>query len=355
MLQGTNIIRLKSFKGDGWHNISLHEKTCDCPEFQQMAGRCKHLTALGIYPLKPFVAKTHPTFPEALSALVKSLRTRRTEDAVYWLMYLDSFKEPQARFRTARWLLIGSAEDGHSIVVMEKVLEQFPKISRLETELHYLAAEAVRMCKVANWWHPSTNGPDYVYSCLVGDRQLAYFPGEGSPEFMTRLIERGIEEKKKTMALAGLSGLSGARVGGTKQAEVVLTLAKKHQHPLAERLAQVHLRAKSALSSDNNFLGQAVWMLAGGVSPVAEAIEPVSEGEVIGLLDKAKERWKTPRPIPGWTCDGVHSAGNDIRFMGMLQQMYAVCKAFEFYGRIDPADEWRPEFQCYDGLVIERA
>jgi hypothetical protein len=34
--------------------------------------------------------------------------------------------------------------------------------------------------------------------------------------------------------------------------------------------------------------------------------------------------------------------------------MYAVCKAFEHYGRVDPTDEWLPEFQCYDGLMIEK-
>jgi hypothetical protein len=94
------------------------------------------------------------------------------------------------------------------------------------------------------------------------------------------------------------------------------------------------------------------WM-AGGVSPVAHDIQPVPDDEVTELLDRATEKWKNPRPIPGWCCDGTHSAGNDVRFMGMLQQMYAVCRAYEHYGRVNPDDEWLPEFQCYDGLIIE--
>lgn len=351
--QTRSMIRLRSFTGVGWYNIDLNQKTCDCPEFQIMPGRCKHLSALGIYPLKPFVAKPHPTFSQALSALVKSLRIRRVGDAVYWLVYLDGFSEPRYRFRTARRLLIGSAEDGHSIAVMEKVLEKFSKMTRLQTELHYLVNEAVRICKVCNWWHPSTGGPDYVYSSLLGERELAYFRGERSLQTMIKLIEQGIQEGISAPALAGLLGLSAAKVGGTKQAEIVLSLAKKYQHPLAERLAQIHLRAKSALSSDNNFLSQAVWMLAGGVSPVADVMESVSEAEVRGLLDHAIERWKAPRPIPGWCCDGVHSAGNDPRFMGTLPNMFAVCQAYEHYGRVDPDDVWLPEFQCYDGLMIE--
>jgi hypothetical protein len=190
---------------------------------------------------------------------------------------------------------------------------------------------------------------------MVAERELAYFPGESNLETMTKMIEEGIEEGNKTKAVAGVMGLGQARVGGTKQAELILTLAKRYQDPLAERLAQVHLSARSALANDNNFLCQAVWMMAGGVSPVVHVIEPVEEGEVEELLDQARERWKTPRPIPRWCCDGVHSSGDDVRFMGTYSQMYAVCKAFEHYGRIDPQDVWLPHFQCFDGLVIERA
>ena len=40
--------------------------------------------------------------------------------------------------------------------------------------------------------------------------------------------------------------------------------------------------------------------------------------------------------------------------MGMLPEMYAVCRAFRHYGRVNPNDEWLPEFQSYDGLMIEK-
>jgi hypothetical protein len=355
MLQTGNVIRFKAFKGDGWYNISLNDKACSCLEFKTTGGRCKHLAALGIYRVKPFVAKTHPTFSQALSALVKSIRIRRVEEAAYWLVYLDTFPESRHRFRTARRLLLGTSEDGHSVEIMEKVVRNFSAISKPKTELRYLVAEAVRICKVPNWWQPITGGADYIYSGMVAERELAYFPGESNLETMTKMIEEGIEEGNKTKAVAGVMGLGQARVGGTKQAELILTLAKRYQDPLAERLAQVHLSARSALANDNNFLCQAVWMMAGGVSPVVHVIEPVEEGEVEELLDQARERWKTPRPIPRWCCDGVHSSGDDVRFMGTYSQMYAVCKAFEHYGRIDPQDVWLPHFQCFDGLVIERA
>ena len=354
MLHAKSEIRLKAFREDAWHTISLDQKTCDCPEFDAIRRHCPHLTALGIYPLRPFVASTHPTFSQALSGFVKALRIRRIEDAVYWLVYLDAFREPRYQFRTARRLLIGSAEDGHSIAVMERVLEQFPKMSRLETDLYYLAAEPARICKVPNWWHPSTGGPDYIYNSLLGERELAYFAGECCGKTMTQLVERGIDEQRKTTALAGLLGLSRAKLGGTKQAEFVLQLAKKYHSSLAERLAEIHLQARSALSSDNNFLCQAVWIMAGGRSPVVDVLEPVAETEVVGLLEQAKRRWTAPEPIPAWCCDGVHSAGNDVRFMGTLPHMMAVCKAYQHYERVDPEDEWLPEFACYDGLVTNK-
>ena len=73
-------IRLRSFTGDQWYNISLDDKTCDCLGFTPARG-CEHLNALGIHRLRPFTPTTHPTFSQALSGLVKSLRIRRPEEA----------------------------------------------------------------------------------------------------------------------------------------------------------------------------------------------------------------------------------------------------------------------------------
>lgn len=350
------IIRLKSFSGDEWYKIDLDNKTCTCEKFFTTHELCKHLNVLGIYSRhRPFIARSHPTFSQALSGMVKSIRLRRLEDAIYWLVYLDSFEGPDHRFRTARRILIGSAEDGHSITVMERVVDSFRRISKAKADIEELATEVLRICKVPNWWDLSTGGHDYIYSGMLAQRKLAYLSGPITTESLPRLIEQGIEKKEKTTALAGVFGLSEIRMGGSKQAELVLALAKKNGHELAGRLTEVHLRARSALSSDNNFICQAVWMLAGGSSPVTDVIHPVTESEVSELIEKARIRWKDPQPIPHWCCDGVHSAGNDVRFMGALEHMNAVCRAFSRYGRVDPADEWLPEFMSYDGLIIQTA
>lgn len=351
-------IRLKSFSidGDQWFTISLADKTCNCPEFKTIGG-CKHLTAVGLHRLKLFTPSTRPTYSQALSGLVKSLRIRRLEHAVYWLVYLDTFREKQYRFRTARRLLIGSAEDGHSVAVMEKVRESFRAISKPQAELITLVAEAARICQLPNWWHPDSGGPDYIYHSLVAERTWLYKHWDYTAATVQKEVRRAIEEKNRVIALGGAAAFwkVNDRFGATKQAQFLLTLAEGIGHDLAARLCNIHLSAKSALSGDNNFLAQAVWMMAGGISPVAETILPVSVEECRDLLDLAQERWKNPQPIPRWCLDGVHSAGDDPRFMGCLAEMWAVCKAFQHYGRVDPSDRWLREFRCYDGLIIEEA
>jgi hypothetical protein len=355
LLEQRKNVRLRSFKGDHWHNISFGQKTCDCPQFAAKADGCEHLAAIGIHRLKPFTPKTHPTFSQALSALVKSMRIRRVRDAVYWLVYLDGFKEPPYRFRTARRLLIGSAEDGHSVAVMEKVVGSFWRLSKRKSELIDLLAEAVRICKLPNWWHPDSGGADYIYQSLIGQRAWLYKAWDHNVTTLHSEIGKAIAEKNRAMAIGAVMAFGEVRptFGATKQAEFLLHCSERMGHELAARLCKVHLSARSALSGDNNFLCQAAWMLAGGESPVAQKILPVTADECYELLERAKERWMNPEPIPRWCCDGTHSSGDDPRFAGMLPEMWAVCRAFQHYKRVDPDDVWLPEFQCYDGLIIE--
>jgi hypothetical protein len=235
---------------------------------------------------------------------------------------------------------------------MERVVDQFSALARLETDVLHLAAEVVRICKIPNWWHPDSGGPDYIFQGMLGERVMQQWSPKNTEQLKQVLID-AIDDKDKTRALAAVMGWEVTRFGKTNQALFLQLLAVERNHELAKRLTDVHLRARSALSSDNNFLCQAAWMMAGGKSPLALSIEPVLITEVMEMLDRIREKWKKPQPIPGWCCDGLHSAGQDERFMGAWFHMYGVCKAFEKYGRADPSDQWLPEFNCYDGLEIE--
>ena len=347
-LERQGIIRLRSFEAEHWYNISIDQKTCDCAAFDKAKG-CEHLNALGLHRLRPFLPTAHPTFSQALSALVKSIRIRRVEDAVYWLVYLDTFKEPQYRFRTARRLLIGSAEDGHSIAVMEEIGRKFWKLCKPTADQIELVAEAIRICKLPNWWHPDSGGQS-----LVGQRIWLYKTDHNVTTLQNE-IGKAIAEKNRAIAIGAVMAFADLKptLGATKQAEFLLQCADRMGHDLAARLCKIHLSAKSALSGDNNFVCQTAWLMAGGESPVAEETLPVTADECHELLTRGEEKWQNPEPIPRWCCDGIHCAGDDPRFAGCLPEMWAVCRAYQYYGRVDPADEWLPQFQCYDGLIIQ--
>jgi hypothetical protein len=311
-------IRLRSFKGNDWYKISTDQKTCDCPNFLPKDG-CEHLSAVGIHRLKPFTPTTHPTFSQALSGLVKSIRIRRVEmRSIGWCTSTPSKGHSIGSGQHAD--LIGSAEDGHSIAVMENVASNFRMLSKPQTELTDLVAEAIRICKLPNWWHLDSGGPNYIYESLIGQRGWLYKAWDHIVTTLQKETEKAIEEKNRAMAIGVVMAFADVRpmFGATKQAEFLLQEAERMGHELAERLGRVHLSARSALSGDNNFLCQAAWMMAGGESPVAEKILPVTEDQCHELLEKAKERWRNPEPIPRWCCDGVHCAGDDPRFMGAL-------------------------------------
>lgn len=344
--------RIKSFTSDTWYLINEKNIECSCPAFSKK-GRCKHLEALGLSKPKPYTLKTHPTYSQALSGLVKSLRLRNIDEAAYWLVYLDTFKESQYRFRTARRLLIGSVEDGMSIPVMEKCAKNFPKIASQKTELLYLVAEAIRICKIPNWW-ADNGGHDYVYQSLVGQRLWWSKKWNGKLETLLKTIREDIDNQEKAWALGGVGAFGAIKedFGATAQAEFLLKIAEERMCEAAVRLCNVHLSQKGPLAGDNNFLSMATWIMAGGASENEGVIEPVTAGECYEILEKANEAWKTPHVIPEWCCDGIHCAGGDPRFAGMLPAMVAVCRAYNHYGRVNPEDKWLPEFNCYDVLEV---
>ena len=132
-------IRIKSFSGSGVvYTLDRSDRTCTCLQFAA-DGHCKHLDEVGVYQPKQFTPRTHPTFSQALSGMVKSIRLSRVEDAIYFLVYLDQFppneklSQKAARFRVARRILIGAAEDGMSISVMEEVAANFKFLCKLDT------------------------------------------------------------------------------------------------------------------------------------------------------------------------------------------------------------------------------
>jgi hypothetical protein len=189
----------------------------------------------------------------------------------HWLLYLDSFREKQHRFRTARRILIGSAEDGHSIPVMETIVGNFWRNSKMETDLLSLIADAVRICRLQNWWHPDTGGPDYIYHSLLGERAWLYKQWDRKLTTVQREIQRAIEEQDRTAAIGGAIAFNKLqeRFGATKQAEFLLELAQRAGHELAARLCRVPLVSQGCFEFGQQFylhvsLVSSRWSKSGG-------------------------------------------------------------------------------------------
>lgn len=118
-------------------------------------------------------------------------------------------------------------------------------------------------------WHGAANSLS-----LVGQRAWRYKAWDRSPSTLQHEILKAIDEQDRAMAIGGVMAFAQTNetFGSTKQAEFLLALAEGLKHDVAVRLCKLHLSFKSALSGDNNFLCQAAWMMAGGVSPLAETM-----------------------------------------------------------------------------------
>ena len=349
-------LRINSFSNrDTTYELDKSAGHCSCPAYAADKW-CKHLEAVGSYkPRKKVTLTARPSFSQAQSALVKSIRIRNINEGAYWLHYCWGFREKMlgSQYRTVRRLLIGSAEDGHSIAVMEQIAENFTALLAKDVEFSNVLAELVRICKVPNWWHPSTGGHDYIYSGMVAKRRTLYDTTLYSMDQSLSELCKAIDGQDRIAALFWMNKAGDAGKGASLAiAHRLLHLAVTRNHEPAIRLMQnVHIRHAKALHDDNNFLGMAAWLLAGGDSPVIDQIEIVTKGEVRQLLDQVNST--APYVVPEWCCDGQHCAGNDIRYCGYWDRMYAVCNQFKHYQRVDPSDAWlEDDFYCLDGLMI---
>lgn len=338
------------------YRVNRKQETCTCPQFQ--SGWCKHLEAVGRFRKKSATLSSRPNFAQALSGLVKGIRLRNLDEAAHWLTYCWSFRQKLngTQFRIVRRLLIGSAEDGHSIAVMERMADNYSALLAKDADFAMVMAELVRICKVPNWWMPETGGHDYIYHGMLGSQKPFYDLDVHPLAYCLQQLELAIDGQDKTSALDWvMRAHECGEKAGAMIARKLNDLAVRHDCLPALRLMQnIYLRHEQSLRSDTNFTCQAAWFLAGGSSPVVEQIETVTRGEVRTLIEKVNSTG--PHIIPEWCCDGVHCAGNDIRYAGMWDRMYAVCNQYTHYGSVSPDDPWlEDEFYNLDGLTVEEA
>lgn len=348
-------IEIRSFtEPETYYQVDTDLSTCSCPAYQG-DGWCKHLEALGRYKPRKVTLSARPSYSQALSGLVKCIRIRNIDEGAYWLNYLWGFREKLSgsQYRTVRRLLIGSAEDGHSVAVMEKVAENFGPLLAKDIEFPHVVAEMVRICKAPNWWHPDSGGHDYIHCGMVASRRTLYDQQTYPLDHCLSALTRAVENQDKVGAMFWMiKGCDAGKGAGLALANLLLEIALHRNHgPVVRMMRDVFLRHAKALHDDNNFIGQAAWLLAGGQCPVVDQIETVTHGEVRQLLERIRST--ELHTIPEWCCDGVHCAGNDVRYMGMWDRMYAVCRQFDHYQRVSPDNPWiEGEFYSLEGLEV---
>lgn len=333
--------------------VDINAINCNCEKFKSGIW-CKHLEAVGKYRVGKANLSARPSFSQALSGLVKGIRIRNLDEAAYWLTYCWGFRQRLAgsQFRIVRRLLIGSAEDGVSVAVMLKLSENFSTLLAKDVDFTLVMAELVRICKVPNWWLPYTGGHDYIYQGMLGSRKMLYAPEIYALEHCLKHLELAINQHDKVDAQYWVQKAHECSNAGAIIAHNLLGLASlKKCYPAITLMRDIYLHHQHALREDSNFTCQAVWHLTGGESSVVDQIETVTRGEVRALIEKVNAT--ESHIIPSWCCDGVHCAGNDIRYSGMWDRMNAVSNQFNYYGRVNPDDPWLEDiFYSIDGLEV---
>lgn len=280
-----------------------------------------------------------PTSKDAMSAFIKSVRLRRTDDAVLWMLFL--WQRPQDRERIKLRILLESGEDNLSLNVLEQISEWYgsPRRKLLEAAV----TEVIRLCATRNWW-AQHDGRQYIYAWREAEMFAPSFKRYGLAELF-EVMHTAIVKKSMTKGLAAFNALYGRRDFQPKVlASRLLDWSEKYGGQQAQRLASVFDRHVSRLWMDGNISGQAYYVLIHG--EFGEQVCPeVGEGQVDGALLYARERLKAGITVPSHALDGLHTqSGSDKRFAGVVKFMSGCCRAYEHYGRLSPADQWLPSF-----------
>lgn len=335
MVTDERIVEVESFSTPGVrYEVDLLKKTCSCPAFKKYpAAACKHLRSFaGLFQAAP-----EPDPNEALSAFIKSIRLRRTEDAVTWLLYL--WRIPQYRGRAQRRLFIASAEDNLSVGVMRRVSGWYNSIERVKFESS--VGELVRVCATPNWWE-QPDGRAYIRAWVQAERGAATLEGT-SESALYEKVQSDAGFGDVLGALAAFAALyARMRVVPHRIAELLSIVARKSDSLQAKRLAALYQTNIRTVGPDGNLAGQALYAALVGRFGDQATPEPAKDAAQ-SLAAVARKHLAADPRIPPWALDGVHTGRfRDRRFAGTVQMMAACCRAYERFGRLSVEDLWPP-------------
>jgi hypothetical protein len=289
-----------------------------------------------------------------VSALVKSIRLRRTEDAITWLLTL--WRYPTLRHRITRRVLISSGEDSISPELIGAVAGWYNGPHR--QSFPHAAREVCRICGTPSWWAVQA-GHDMILSWKRAE-SIAERVQTSSLDATLVLLDRAIARKN---LLGGLGiFMRASLLRDFSNVGLVSALSPWVEQLNNERVAKLFdgwRQVAPVLGRDTNISGLLVFLLLGGRLPVVSL--PDIKDPRVRLIANFPQcvqltangvgaATELPQP-PAWANDGIHARGDgpiDRRFAGVLSNFVAMCRAYDFYGRLDPSDPWFPEFYSCD-------
>lgn len=291
------------------------------------------------------VGQSPCSIAQAMSALVKAVRLRHLNDAVYWYSHVWALF-PQDDFRTNRRLLIISAEDNLCVPVMNTAATwYFGALKNKDRDHVYRGGVALlhMICATDNWWK-DPNGWDYISLWRQAERLLKNTDVKDLDAVLAGTMP--IEGTLAPFVLHTLKCADKTFDRGLYAQELVEEARKALNLP-ARMVAQIHASAGKLLSMDENFLGHAVYRLHRGL--LGQLDLPVLNNDAVkASVEQAFERLKTPELPQPYSQDGIHCKGSDRRFAGMLPSMVSCINAYRHYGRLDPSDTWVEDFYHVD-------
>lgn len=280
-----------------------------------------------------------PTPKEAVSAFIKSVRLRHTDEAVLWAAYLWQMSKERPRIQ--RRILLAGGEDNVAMPVMERISDWYGSPNKKSLEA--ATTEVLRLCATKNWW-AQPDGRNYIYAWRRAEIDPPNFKNLDLAELF-QIMETAIAEKTLIRGLAAFNAIYDRRDFRPQMlAPLLMSWSDTYGSQQAQRLARVFERHVGAFWLDNNVSGQSYYALIHGEFG-EQGCPAISTAEVESALAQATERLKARISLPAYAQDGIHTKnGNDRRFAGIVKFMSGSCRAYEHFGRLSPTDEWLPSF-----------
>ena len=277
---------------------------------------------------------------EAISAFIKSIRLRHTEDAITWLRYL--WFQPSLKSKMQRRILLSAGEDCMCLDVMDSVFGWYNNLSTRKS-LELAAIEVARICSTPNWY-AQPDGRMYMYAWEKSERT----PYMGLPKRYSDLLlffTEAMLERNELEALTAFNRLYADKTFKPKEfAKTLMEITKFSDSQHAHRLVDLYANNTGVLWLDGNISGQAVFALLNGDFGI-QTSSTIDEYQVMQMLANAEKRINEGLVIPAFSRDGIHTRrGGDQRFAGTIRQMAASCRAYEYFGRLSPDDKWLAQF-----------